>query len=405
MSENEEEFELDEAQREHPLCTNTNKPHKKQTKSQNHKAAKKRRAAAAEANNENDDSEEDFEYEDDEEYYKKFMEKTSNMPLNDEDDLRFQLRLEREMAEKQAKAANAAPTENEPVKTRVDPDGTVFEWDPAVKGWFPKLNENRFIEYLKSYGQGQANDAAAQKKAAEFRPAPNTNYFLSGAFFKWDFAENKWSNVTDPVYAYVDYMTGVEFEWNTEANAWKPKNQTIESNKPAETVKPAEKPPKQEKKEGWFQIDEDKNTNVYVSGLPLDTTDDEFEEIMSKYGIIMKDPLTSKLKLKLYRDENGEVKGDGRCCYLMPESVKLCLQLLDQSDFRGHTVSVEKAKFEMKGASFDPNKAAQANTVKKKKMKKSEERKLIDQQRQRYLKFSILYYFLFQVIAQNSFLV
>ena len=30
----------------------------------------------------------------------------------------------------------------------------------------------------------------------------------------------------------------------------------------------------------------------------------------------MKDPLTHKLKIKLYK-ENDEVKGDGRCCYLM----------------------------------------------------------------------------------------
>ncbi len=30
----------------------------------------------------------------------------------------------------------------------------------------------------------------------------------------------------------------------------------------------------------------------------------------------MKDPLTHKLKLKLYK-ENDEAKGDGRCCYLM----------------------------------------------------------------------------------------
>ena len=71
-----------------------------------------------------------------------------------------------------------------------------------------------------------------------------------------------------------------------------------------------------EKEKGWFQIDDAKNTNVYVSGLPLDTTDDEFEKLMSKYGVIMKDPLTNKLKCKLYK-ENEEVKGDGRCGYLM----------------------------------------------------------------------------------------
>ena len=39
----------------------------------------------------------------------------------------------------------------------------------------------------------------------------------------------------------------------------------------------------------WFEMDEDKNLNVYVSGLPLDITQEEFVEMMSKYGIVMVD--------------------------------------------------------------------------------------------------------------------
>ena len=34
---------------------------------------------------------------------------------------------------------------------------------------------------------------------------------------------------------------------------------------------------------------EEKNNNVYVSGLPLDITMDEYTELMTKYGIIMDD--------------------------------------------------------------------------------------------------------------------
>ena len=40
---------------------------------------------------------------------------------------------------------------------------------------------------------------------------------------------------------------------------------------------------------GWFDIDNDHNTNVYISGLHVDTTDDEFLELMTKCGIIMVD--------------------------------------------------------------------------------------------------------------------
>lgn len=39
----------------------------------------------------------------------------------------------------------------------------------------------------------------------------------------------------------------------------------------------------------WFDIDEGKNHNVYVSGLPLDITKEEFVEMMTKCGIIMED--------------------------------------------------------------------------------------------------------------------
>ena len=38
------------------------------------------------------------------------------------------------------------------------------------------------------------------------------------------------------------------------------------------------------------------DTNLFfvnLAGLPLDTTDEEFVEMMSKYGIIMQDPDTS----------------------------------------------------------------------------------------------------------------
>ena len=40
---------------------------------------------------------------------------------------------------------------------------------------------------------------------------------------------------------------------------------------------------------GWFDIDSDHNHNVYVSGLPLDITVEEFVELMGKCGIIMED--------------------------------------------------------------------------------------------------------------------
>jgi RNA recognition motif-containing protein len=63
-------------------------------------------------------------------------------------------------------------------------------------------------------------------------------------------------------------------------------------------------------------MDQEKNTNVYVSGLSSDVTEEEFIEFMSKCGMVMHDPFTRKPKIKLYKDEEGANKGDGRCCYI-----------------------------------------------------------------------------------------
>lgn len=47
-------------------------------------------------------------------------------------------------------------------------------------------------------------------------------------------------------------------------------------------------------------------------------------------------------KVKLYRDSDGELKGDGLCCYLKIESVQLALNLLDESEIRGKKLSVKR---------------------------------------------------------------
>jgi hypothetical protein len=48
----------------------------------------------------------------------------------EENDFERQLRLEKEEAERKA---------SEKKLTRTDPDGTEYEYDPVIKGWFPKV--------------------------------------------------------------------------------------------------------------------------------------------------------------------------------------------------------------------------------------------------------------------------
>lgn len=66
----------------------------------------------------------------------------------------------------------------------------------------------------------------------------------------------------------------------------------------------------------WFDVAPEQNTKVYVSDLPGDITEDEFGQLMSKCGLVMKDLKTGKLKVKLYRDASGQIKGDGLCHYI-----------------------------------------------------------------------------------------
>jgi len=82
-------------------------------------------------------------------------------------------------------------------------------------------------------------------------------------------------------------------------------------------------------------------------------------------GVIKKDAETGALKVKMYKDEKGEFKGEVVVTYFMDISVQQAVKLLDESDFRGdgHIIRVTEAKFEPK-ADFVPNKKS-----KKKKFK------------------------------------
>ncbi|OCT67719.1 hypothetical protein XELAEV_18039022mg [Xenopus laevis] len=159
----------------------------------------------------------------------------------------------------------------------------------------------------------------------------------------------------DP-YTYRDSSDGTEYEWDVEKKAWFPKLRGDEKEKPKEEQKlqteqgePKAKGEKRKPDPGWFNVEDQRNTNVYVTGLPPDITNEEFAEIMSKCGIIMRDPQSEDYKIKLYKDREGNLKGDGLCCYLKRESVDLALKLLDEYEIRGYKLHVENAKFQLKG--------------------------------------------------------
>lgn len=144
--------------------------------------------------------------------------------------------------------------------TYTDPnDKSVYIWDWEKSAWFPKVDDDFMARYQMSYGFTDAN--ATENKTEESLPHPEISQ-------KVDKEQRK-----------------------------------------ADAKRKAQEPPT------WFEVDEAHNTVIYVSGLPLDTNMEEVTELVSKCGLIARDE-KGKDKIKLYKDSDGEVKGDALCTYI-----------------------------------------------------------------------------------------
>ncbi|CAD8172982.1 unnamed protein product [Paramecium octaurelia] len=105
---------------------------------------------------------------------------------------------------------------------------------------------------------------------------------------------------------------------------------------------------KEKKKNQWYTPKI--NTNVYVEGLPQDITVEEMKVFFSKAGIIRINPENLQPTIKIYRDQNGNCKGDGLISYKMVESVQTAKEMLDGLHIRPNViVKVTEAVFEQKG--------------------------------------------------------
>lgn len=228
----------------------------------------------------------------------------------------FQHQLELEKAEQERQQSGGSDP-----YTYVDPnDGTVYEWDHEKHAWFPKLTEDFLAAYQANYGTTEGTPSEGASSA-------------SGS-----------SQV-----AAIPEKTASPLE-----------NVTEDPSKKAAKGKQSE--------QGWFEIDDAHNTRVYVSNLPDDIDEEEFFELMSKCGLVMKDE-KGQFKIKLYRTADGHLKGDALCCYIKVESVELALRILDGYRLRDKEIRVERARFQLKGT-YDPTKKPK----KKKQASKDKER-------------------------------
>uniref|UniRef100_A0A8D0HH69 17S U2 SnRNP complex component HTATSF1 n=1 Tax=Sphenodon punctatus TaxID=8508 RepID=A0A8D0HH69_SPHPU len=241
------------------------------------------------------------------------------------DEFYQQLRLQQLYGEGRARGGDRDPF------TYVDPaDGNEYEWDREKRAWFPKITEDFLATYHANYGfpTDSSDSSSASVTKTESKPA-------------------------------VD---------STKTVAQQPADKTA-----PQQADPKQKGEKRKPEAGWFHVEEDRNTNVYVTGLPPDITKDEFVQVMSKCGIIMRDLHTEDYKIKLYKDKEGNLKGDGLCCYLKRESVELALKLLDENEIRGYKLHVEVARFQLKG---------EYDATKKRKKCKDYKKKLSQQKKQ-----------------------
>lgn len=330
--------------------------------------------------------------------------------MSDNEEFEEQIRLE------QQAVASAAR-----VKTKTDEDGTEYEWDEDKQAWFPRIDADFIAKYQLSYGT--TGDVTATD-GAETKPVEvevQQDYLTYDDFVKFyygnyreafDFeshlksgkhdsevrtqteqeekaksliraADGKVEMNADAKEKYDQYCSEYYKAWETGNYEYFRKHYNYEEEEGEGDGEGADKKKnkksassKRKKDEGWFSAEEGANNNIYISGLPLDITLEEFTELMNKAGMVMFDPLTKKPKLKLYQNEDGSNKGDGRCCYIKAESVDLALRFLDQTDVRGHTITVQKAQFTMSGQ-YDPKKRKKISNKQKKKMKVQQE-KLFD---------------------------
>ncbi|XP_066256371.1 17S U2 SnRNP complex component HTATSF1 [Euwallacea similis] len=197
-----------------------------------------------------------------------------------------------------------------------EPDGTKLFWDKEKKAWFPKVDDDFMARYQMSYGFNE--HSSEESRTVPDKEAPKVEAKL-------------------------------------------PKGEKRKASEPT-----------------WFQVNEDQNTNVYVSNLPLDIEEEEFVEFMQKCGLVMRDPVSGSFKVKLYKDPGTNyLKGDALCTYIRIESVELALNLLDGCNLRGQKIKVERAKFELKGE-FNPKLKPKMKKRKEKMKLKKQQDKLFD---------------------------
>ncbi|KAL5528253.1 hypothetical protein ACEPAF_7389 [Sanghuangporus sanghuang] len=116
-----------------------------------------------------------------------------------------------------------------------------------------------------------------------------------------------------------------------------------------------------------------KNTAVYVTRLPPDTTREELAERFQRCGVLEEDD-DGDPKIKLYARDDGSFSGEALVVYFKEESVALAVAMLDEAELRigdpTTVMTVSQAEFGHKGGESNGEVKEQRKTIDKKKATK-----------------------------------
>jgi HIV Tat-specific factor 1 len=100
-----------------------------------------------------------------------------------------------------------------------------------------------------------------------------------------------------------------------------------------------------------------KNTAVYITGLPEDTTGDELADCFRKFGLLEEDD-DGAPKVKMYARDDGTFSGEALVVYFKEDSVSLACTMLDDAELRlgdpSSRMRVTKADFTHKNSGGAP---------------------------------------------------
>lgn len=102
-----------------------------------------------------------------------------------------------------------------------------------------------------------------------------------------------------------------------------------------------------------------KQTGVWVSNLPPNTTVDLLQSVFSKAGVLHVDDKGDP-RIKLYYDDDGKFKGDALVLYFKEGSVDLAITLLDDTELE---LGAGYGNMRVRVAEYDRTKTAEGDST------------------------------------------